>query len=149
MFFTNLQDKNNNMAIQTRNKRSVEFSTASMSDLVFLLLIFFMLTSTLVAPNAIKLLLPSSNSKTMAKQTITVYINENYQYFVGESRVGADELGNRLSAGLAGQVEGSVVLRSDKTVPVQYVVNVIDVVNDINQKTNQKHKVILATSAKK
>lgn len=137
------------MAIQTRNKRSVEFSTASMSDLVFLLLIFFMLTSTLVAPNAIKLLLPSSNSKTMAKQTITVYINENYQYFVGESRVGADELGNRLSTGLAGQVEGSVVLRSDKTVPVQYVVNVIDVVNDINQKTNQKHKVILATSAKK
>ena len=137
------------MAIQTRNKRSVEFSTASMSDLVFLLLIFFMLTSTLVAPNAIKLLLPSSNSKTMAKQTITVYINENFQYFVGESRVTPDELESRLNAGLAGQFEASVVLRSDKTVPVQYVVTVIDVVNDINQKTNQKHKVILATSAKK
>ncbi|MDY0076938.1 MAG: biopolymer transporter ExbD [Bacteroidales bacterium] len=137
------------MAIQTRNKRSVEFSTASMSDLVFLLLIFFMLTSTLVAPNAIKLLLPSSKSKTMAKQTITVYINENFQYFVGETRVTADQLESRLSAGLAGQVEASVVLRADKTVPVQYVVTVIDVVNDINQKTNQKHKVILATSAKK
>ncbi|MCK9450386.1 MAG: biopolymer transporter ExbD [Bacteroidales bacterium] len=137
------------MAIQTRNKRSVEFSTASMSDLVFLLLIFFMLTSTLVAPNAIKLLLPSSNSKTMAKQTITVYINENFQYFVGETRVTPDQLESRLSAGLAGQVEASVVLRADKTVPVQYVVTVIDVVNDINQKTNQKHKVILATSAKK
>ena len=137
------------MAIQTRNKRSVEFSTASMSDLVFLLLIFFMLTSTLVAPNAIKLLLPSSNSKTMAKQTITVYINENFQYFVGETRVTVDQLESRLSTGLAGQVEASVVLRADKTVPVQYVVTVIDVVNDINQKTNQKHKVILATSAKK
>ncbi|MBZ0243340.1 MAG: biopolymer transporter ExbD [Bacteroidales bacterium] len=137
------------MAIQTRNKRSTEFSTSSMSDLVFLLLIFFMLTSTLVAPNAIKLLLPSSNSKTMAKQTITVYINENFQYFVGETRVTPDQLESRLSAGLAGQVEASVVLRSDKTVPVQYVVTVIDVVNDINQKTNQKHKVILATSARK
>ena len=64
------------MAIQTRNKRKAEFSMASMSDLVFLLLIFFMLTSTLVAPNAIKLLLPNSNSKTMAKQSVTVYIND-------------------------------------------------------------------------
>ena len=51
------------MAIQMRNKRDTQFSMASMSDLVFLLLIFFMLTSTLVAPNAIKLLLPSSKSK--------------------------------------------------------------------------------------
>ncbi len=136
------------MAIQTRNKRNVNFSTASMSDLVFLLLIFFMLTSTLVAPNAIKLLLPSSKSKTMAKQTITVYIDQNNQYFVGESRVNADELERRLSAGIAGEQEATVVLRSDKTVAVQYVVNVIDAVNEINQKTGQKHKVILATSSK-
>ncbi|MBG0780755.1 MAG: biopolymer transporter ExbD [Bacteroidales bacterium] len=136
------------MAIQTRNKRNVNFSTASMSDLVFLLLIFFMLTSTLVAPNAIKLLLPSSESKTMAKQTITVYIDQNNQYFVGESRVNVDELERRLAAGIGGQQEATVVLRSDKTVAVQYVVNVIDAVNKINQKTGQKHKVILATSAK-
>ncbi len=137
------------MAIQTRNKRSVTFSMASMSDLVFLLLIFFMLTSTLVAPNAIKLLLPSSKSKTMAKQTVTVYINDQYQYFVGESRVGEQELERMLGSGLAGQTEGTVVLRSDKSVPVQYVVNVIDAVNEINQRTGQKHKVILATSPKK
>ncbi len=136
------------MAIQTRNKRNVNFSTASMSDLVFLLLIFFMLTSTLVAPNAIKLLLPSSKSKTMAKQTITVYIDQNNQYFVGESRVNVDELERRLASGITGQQEATVVLRSDKTVAVQYVVNVIDAVNEINQKTGQKHKVILATSAK-
>jgi biopolymer transport protein ExbD len=136
------------MAIQTRNKRNVNFITASMSDLVFLLLIFFMLTSTLVAPNAIKLLLPSSESKTMAKQTITVYIDQNNQYFVGESRVNVDELERRLAAGIGGQQEATVVLRSDKTVAVQYVVNVIDAVNKINQKTGQKHKVILATSAK-
>ena len=64
------------MAIKSRNKLDVAFNSSSMSDLVFLLLIFFMLTSTLVAPNAIKLMLPSSSSKTMAKQTVTVYINE-------------------------------------------------------------------------
>ena len=78
------------MAIKTRNKISVSFNSSSMSDLVFLLLIFFMLTSTLVAPNAIKLLLPSSSSKTMAKQTVTVYINDLYQYYVEEVPVTVD-----------------------------------------------------------
>ncbi len=70
------------MAIRSRNKLSVAFSTASMSDLVFLLLIFFMISSTLLSPNAVKLLLPSSKSKTMAKQAITVYINDKFEYFV-------------------------------------------------------------------
>jgi biopolymer transport protein ExbD len=133
------------MAIQIRNKRRAEFSMASMSDLVFLLLIFFMLTSTLVAPNAIKLLLPQSNSKTLAKQTITVYINDSYQYYVGEQRVSELQLQGILDQALLGQLDGSVVLKSDKNVPVQYVVNVIDAVNNINKKYNSRHKVILAT----
>lgn len=137
------------MAIQTRNKRRADFSTASMSDLVFLLLIFFMLTSTLVAPNAIKLLLPSSNSKTMAKQTVTVYINERYQYFVNENRVSDLQLQDRIDNKISGQIDASIVLRSDKSVPVQYVVNVIDAVNNINKKYNTKHKVILATQPKR
>ena len=118
---------------------------ASMSDLVFLLLIFFMLTSTLVAPNAIKLLLPSSNSKTMAKQSVTVYINDQYQYFVNENRVSDLQLQERIDNNIAGQIDASIVLRSDRSVPVQYVVNVIDAVNNINKKYNTKHKVILAT----
>ena len=137
------------MAIQSRNKRSVDFSMASMSDLVFLLLIFFMLTSTLVSPNAIKLLLPSSNSKTMAKQTVTVYINDNFNYFIGEKRVSQDRLQNKIDKSLAGQINASVVLKADKTVPVQYVITVIDAVNNINKKYNTKHKVILATKPKR
>ena len=72
------------MALKRRNQRRVEFNSSSMSDLVFLLLIFFMLTSTLVAPNAIKLLLPQSSSRTMAKQTVTVYINDKMDYFVDD-----------------------------------------------------------------
>jgi len=136
------------MAIRTRNKLNASFSMASMSDLVFLLLIFFMLTSTLVAPNAIKLLLPQSSSKTMAKQTVTVYINENYEYFVEENQFALDAIENELAAKLAGQIDGSVVLRANETVPVQFIVNVIDAVNSINNKSNTKHKVILATRAK-
>lgn len=136
------------MPIRTRNKLNASFSMASMSDLVFLLLIFFMITSTLVAPNAIKLLLPSSTSKTMAKQTVTVYINEKQNYYVEEVPVAENNLEATIAEKLADQTEGTVVLRADKTVPVQDVVTVIDAVNSINQKTGTKHKVILATLPK-
>ncbi len=137
------------MAIQMRNKRDTSFSMASMSDLVFLLLIFFMLTSTLVAPNAIKLLLPSSNSKTMAKQTVTVYVNKARNIYVEERKVNPANLENILHGLLKNEYNGSVVLRVDKTVPVQDIVTVIDAVNQINEKYKTKHKVILATKPKR
>lgn len=122
---------------------------ASMSDLVFLLLIFFMLTSTLISPNAIKLLLPSSSSKTMAKQSLTVYIDANYNYFVEEKPVMSEFLTESIGSNLQGQNEASVVLRADQTVPVQYIVTLIDAVNKVNELTNTRHKVILATKPAK
>lgn len=122
---------------------------ASMSDLVFLLLIFFMLTSTLVAPNAIKLLLPSSESRTMARQTTTVYINEENKIFLEEVPVDLEALKNGLIVALRNETEASVVLRADQSVPVQYIVSVIDVVNNINSSTQTRHKVILATQPSK
>lgn len=125
-----------------------------MSDLVFLLLIFFMLTSTLVAPNAIKMLLPQSNSRTMAKQTVTVYIDSNNNYHIGMKKgnakaIDVSRLESEIAVALSGSTEGTVVVRSDKSVEVQYVVNVIDAVNNINNSTHQSHKVLLATSSKK
>lgn len=137
------------MAIKSRNKIDVTFNSSSMSDLVFLLLIFFMLTSTLVAPNAVKLLLPSSKSKTMAKQTLTVYINDQFSYFVDETPVEENDLETEIGTKIANEQEATIVLRADKSVPVQYIVNVIDAVNDLNNTTNRNHKVILATSQKK
>jgi biopolymer transport protein ExbD len=136
------------MAIKTRNKRKIEFNMASMSDLVFLLLIFFMITSTLISPNAIKLLLPNSNSKTMAKQNVTIYINDEFHYFLDKRRVEEDNLSNVLAQALQEFDQGTVVLRSDKSVPVQYVVTVIDAVNQVNKGHLTKHKVILATKPK-
>jgi len=138
------------MAIQSRNKRKIDFSMASMSDLVFLLLIFFMLTSTLVAPNAIKLLLPASNSRTIEKPPkIIISINEELNYFL--QGVEVDEIS--LEASLLGMLEGkesaSIRLEADKNIAVQYVVNVIDIVNNVNKKYNTKHKVIMATSPKR
>lgn len=136
------------MAIKSRNKRKIDFNSSSMSDLVFLLLIFFMLTSTLVAPNAIKMLLPSSNSKTMSKQTITVYVNDKNKYFVGEKPINEVNLQSEIQAALGSEVDATVVIRSDKSVAVQYVVNIIDAVNEINNQTDNNHKVLLATSNK-
>ena len=137
------------MAIRSRNKRKIDFNSSSMSDLVFLLLIFFMLTSTLVAPNAIKLLLPSSNSKTISKQTITIYVDDKNQYYLEERPISENKLQSEIHAALAGQIEGTVVIRSDKSVAVQHIVNIIDAVNEINKDTDNKHKVLLATSNKK
>ena len=138
------------MAIKSRNKVEPTFNSSSMSDLVFLLLIFFMLTSTLVAPNAIKLMLPSSTSKTMAKQTVTVYVDENYQYQVNDIKVfDESQLMDLINTQIGNDPQATVVLRSDKTVPVQYIVNVIDAVNEINNATGNNHKVILAKKTKK
>lgn len=127
----------------------MSFSMASMSDLVFLLLIFFMLTSTLVAPNAIKLLLPESQSKTMAKQTITVYINDNYDYFLEDRPISERALTDELIRALLPEAEATVVLRADQSVPIQYIVSLIDAVNVVNERNNTKHKVILATRPKR
>ncbi|MFA6368057.1 MAG: biopolymer transporter ExbD [Bacteroidales bacterium] len=135
--------------IETRNKIDPNFNTASMSDLVFLLLIFFMLTSTLISPNAIKILLPKSSSgQTMAKQNVTVSIDTNYQYFVENQPTPEAELQTTITNYISNINDGTVKLHADKTVPVQYVVTVIDAVNKINASTGQKHKVILATEAK-
>ena len=104
----------------------------------------------MVAPNAIKLMLPSSTSKTMAKQTVTVYVDENYQYQVNDIKVfDESQLMDLINTQIGNDPQATVVLRSDKTVPVQYIVNVIDAVNEINNATGNNHKVILATSPKK
>jgi len=122
---------------------------ASMSDLVFLLLIFFMLTSTLVAPNAIKLLLPSSNSRTIEQPPkIIVSINENHEFFLQGIQVNENSLETSLMKILPGQESTSIRLEADKNIAVQYVVNIIDIVNTINKQYGTKHKVIMATSPK-
>jgi biopolymer transport protein ExbD len=84
----------------------------------------------------------------MAKQTITVYINDLQNFYVEEQQVDPEILETQLALKLENQPEGTVVLRADKTVPVQHIVTVIDAVNAINQAKGTKHKVILATLPK-
>lgn len=134
------------MALKSRYKQDLHFSSASMSDLVFLLLIFFILLSTMVSPNAIKLLLPNSSSKTVAKQSYTIYINDQYQYFVEQSMVEAADLEQAVYDLTVSNPDATVVLRVDRTVPVQYLVRVMDAVNRVNEQTGHKLKTILATA---
>ena len=141
------------MAIKTSHKNKVEFNAVSQADLVFLLLIFFMITSTLVSPNAIKLLLPNSNSQTPSKRNFEVYIDEHLEYSILQGKdlmaINEENLSEIISDRLSmGETDAAVVVRADKSVPIQNVVYVIDAVNLVNETQNQQHKVILATAPK-
>jgi len=136
------------MAIKSQNKISTNFSMIAVANIVFLLLIFFILTSTLVSPNAINLQLPSGSGRIISKQTTTVYINDSNQFFVNKTPVSDQNIQQVLSESLIGQTEGVIVIRADHNVPVQYVVTVIDAVSNMNKLMKTRHKVILATSPK-
>jgi len=126
------------MNLKSRNKRSVEFSMASMTDIVFLLLIFFMLTSTLVSPNALKLLLPKSSGKTLAKQSVSVSIDESLQFYFNNEPVDFNQLEGLMLANIKSE-EATVVLNAEKSVPIEQVVQVMNIAN------RNKIKMILAT----
>lgn len=128
------------MALSSRNKVSVQFSMSGMTDIVFLLLIFFMLTSTLIAPNAIKLLLPKSSNQTAAKPMVTVSITADLNYYIGTDRVSFNQLEPLLDKELKYRVEPTISLHVDKSVPVEHVVKVMNIAR------RNKYKVILATS---
>ena len=127
------------MALRSRNKVSPNFNMSSMTDIVFLLLIFFMLTSTLVSPNALKLLLPNSKSKTLEKQTISISIDKDINFYIDENQVDITELETRLINILSSELEPAIILHSDKSVEIEHVVKVMDIAYRNN------YKIVLAT----
>ncbi len=135
------------MAIKTRNKKEVSFSMASMSDLVFLLLIFFIMISTLVSPNAIDVSLPSSQSKTISPKGPVVAIDKENQYYYFNQPVDLITLQAQLAIELQGAENPTgVELQADRTAEVQSIVNVYNIVSQINSGNNTQHKVILKTT---
>jgi len=130
------------MAISQRNKISINFSSVGMTDVVFNLLIFFMLTSTLVHPSAIKLLLPKGSTQTSAKPQTTVSITSDLNYYVEQQLVAIDQLESVLKQKLGSAPETYISVHADKSVPFENVVKVLD----IAQKNN--YKLIIATSSK-
>jgi biopolymer transport protein ExbD len=130
------------MSLRSKNKVSANFSMSSMTDIVFLLLIFFMLTSTLVSPNALKLLLPNSKARTLEKQTISVSITPEIEYYIEDQKFPFDQLENQLKQRLANEQEPAIVLHADKTVDIEFAVIVMDIAY------RNKYKVVLATNPK-
>ncbi|MFY0712609.1 biopolymer transporter ExbD [Seonamhaeicola sp. NFXS20] len=126
------------MNFRGRNKVTPEFNMSSMTDIVFLLLIFFMLASTLVTTNAIDILLPKASGKTENKKSVAVSIKKDLTYYIDQRRVGESVLENELLAALSKLDKPTIVLRAEKSVPVQNVVTVMDIAN------RNKFKVILA-----
>ncbi|MFN7489867.1 MAG: ExbD/TolR family protein, partial [Chryseotalea sp.] len=104
------------MNLSSKNKISPEFSMASMTDLIFLLLVFFMLTSSFVTPSGLPVSLPSSQASNIEVQKVSVTITKDLQYFVNEKSVSKAMLEAELRSKLGG-ANGSVVLHIDKAVP--------------------------------
>jgi hypothetical protein len=128
------------MKLRRHAKIESGVAMSSMSDLVFLLLIFFMITSTMVAPNALKLLLPRSNSQTSAKTVTTISITANQQYYVETTPVGIEGMEAYLQQKLANESEPTISLHADRTVPIEAVVKVMNIAKD------NHYKLILATA---
>jgi biopolymer transport protein ExbD len=128
------------MAISNRNKISINFSSVGMTDVVFNLLIFFMLTSTLVHPTALKLLLPKGSSQTSAKPQTTVSITADQKYYVEQQPVTITELEVVLKEKLGSNPDIYISLHADKTVPFESVVQVLNIAQANN------YKLIIATT---
>ena len=126
------------MDIRGRNKVTPEFNMSSMTDIVFLLLIFFMIASTLVTTSAIDILLPKASGKTENKKSVSVSIKKDLTYYIDQKRVGESVLESQLITTLSGDEKPTIVLRAEESVPVQHVVKVMDIAN------RNKFKVILA-----
>jgi biopolymer transport protein ExbD len=132
------------MALKKRNKASASFSMSSMTDLVFLLLIFFMITSTVVTPSAIKLLLPQSSSQATAKPLTRVYIDEHINFYVAEGKnqerqVAFEEIEPFLQSVVLAEPEMYIALYADESVPYREIVKVLNIAN------KNKFKLVIAT----
>lgn len=135
------------MSIKKRNKVNSAFSMSSMTDIVFLLLIFFMVTSTLIAPNALKLLLPESNNQTQAKPITTISITQNLEYYINNNgnltQVRFSEIEPFLQRTVGQGDDIYLSLHADKEVPIEEVVKIMNIAR------RNEYKMILATSPEK
>ena len=127
------------MTLKSQNKINPNFSMSSMTDIVFLLLIFFMLTSTLVTTNALKISLPSSSAEQIKTQTVSISITEDLRYFINNDPVESSFLESKIREEYDAIDNPVLVLRAAKTIPLEYAVEVMDVAYRNN------YKIVLAT----
>lgn len=130
------------MAIKGRSRVSSEFNMSSMTDIVFLLLVFFIIASTMISPNGVDVLLPKSSTRTPNKGQVAVTIQKGNKFFVGQREVKFEQLETTLQAMLNGKEKPAFVLRPDEDIEVKYVVSVMEIAN------RNKFQMVLATRGK-
>ncbi|HEA28849.1 MAG TPA: biopolymer transporter ExbD [Leeuwenhoekiella sp.] len=126
------------MNLRGRNKISPEFSMSSMTDIVFLLLIFFLLTSPAITPDALDLILPKAKGKTSNKQNLSVSITKDLDFYVNKERVPHASLESFINSELSGVEDPTIILRAAEGVPIEEAVSVMDIAN------RNKYKIVLA-----
>lgn len=131
------------MNLRRRHKITPEVSTSSMNDIMFFLMLFFLIASSVVNPNVIKLLLPKASSgQSVSKKTISVSITSDLRYYVEKQEVSADQIEPVLLSYLNKADELTAILYVDKSVQIQNIVSVMDISNRL------KVKLVLATDPK-
>jgi biopolymer transport protein ExbD len=132
------------MNLRKRRERTVEIYTASLNDIMFFLLLFFLITSTLATPNVLKLLLPNAKSSTQSvKHPISISVTGDLKYAVNNIEVTPDILEATLADAIKNQTDPTALLKIDKTVQVQNLVDLLDIGNRL------KIKMVLATASSK
>lgn len=132
------------MKLRRRDRVHSEVSTHSLNDIMFFLLLFFLIASTMANPNVVKLMLPNAKStQTVIKRPVTVSIKKDLSYYIDKDPIDLSNLETRLMEKTKDMPDPAVVLRVDKDVPVQYLVDLLDIGNRL------KIKMVLATQTKK
>ncbi len=120
------------MNLRSRNKVLDTFNMSSLTDIIFLLLIFFMLTSKMVSVNALNVLLPNSSAKTDTPQSVAVTIDKDIKYYIGKEEVSFSELKPRLTKQLEGKQNAAVVLNAERSIPWDEVIKVLNIGYEMN-----------------
>lgn len=129
------------MKLRRKTKFVAEVATSSLNDIMFFLLLFFLIISTVANPNVIKLLLPkAAATQQLSKKQVTLSVDEKKQYFIDKRPVDPANLENELKMMMAGIAEPTVVVRFDKTLTVQDLVDVLQTGAKLNI------KMVMATS---
>ncbi|MDD7913401.1 ExbD/TolR family protein [Polaribacter ponticola] len=130
------------MNLRGRNKVDPTFNMSSMTDIVFLLLIFFMLTSTLVTVSAIDVLLPKAGGKTENSKSVAISITNKSVFYIDKKKISSSRLESEILKSVGVDKKKTIVIRGDKDVPYKNVMKVIDIAN------KNKLKMILAVKGR-
>ena len=132
------------MNLRRRTRVVGEVYSASLNDIMFFLLLFFLITSTMATPNVLKLLLPNAKSSTQSvKHPLTISVTADLQYAINNTPISADELEAAIKVNIAGQTDPTALLKVDKSVQVQNLVDLLDIGNRL------KIKMVLSTQSSK